>query len=80
MSQFKTMPLGVSVYRENENPIFGEGVTHIMIEDEAAGPFIILKQYTDEGTMEIKLDFNEVDSVFDAIKKLEKECKYETNR
>ena len=73
----KTMPLGFSIYSEKENPIFGEGVTHVMIDDEAAGPFIILKQYTDEGTMEIKLDFSEVDPVFNAIKELEKQSKYE---
>ena len=72
----KAMPLGFSVYREGENPLFGE-VTHIMIEDEAAGPFIILKQATDEGNMEIRLDFTEVDIIFETIKKLEKRCDYE---
>lgn len=56
----------VSVFRKGINPIFGEGVTHIRIEDEAAGPFIIISQNDDE----IRLDEDEIQTVADAALKL----------
>ena len=77
MSKMKVMPIQYSVYPEKDNPIFGDGATHISIDDEAAGPFIVLKQYTDDATREIRLDLDEIDIVFETIKKLVKECNYE---
>ena len=73
----KTMPLGYSVYSENDNPIFGDSATTIKIEDEAAGPFIVLEQFNDD-VQKLKFDFDEIEILFSTIKKLMKECDYES--
>ena len=77
MSKIKTMPLGYAVYREDDNPLFGESSTHILIDDEAAGPFIVLKQDTDEGTQELRFDFDEMDILFEIVNKLKQQADYE---
>lgn len=66
MKEINTIATQVSVFRKNINPIYGEGVTHIRIEDEAAGPFIILLQ---DG-QEIRLDEDEIQIIADAALKL----------
>jgi quinol monooxygenase YgiN len=66
----KSIPTSYSVFYEKENPLYGEYATHIEIDDEAGGGFIILKQYTDDGTMKIKLDKDEMEEVFRLANKL----------
>lgn len=60
----------IAVHRESDNPIFGELVTRVKLDDEAAGPFIRLIQNTDAGTNEIRLDFNEIEHIMKAIEML----------
>jgi hypothetical protein len=67
---YKSIPTSYSVFYEKENPIYGEYATHIEIDDEAAGGFIVLKQHTDDGTMKIKLDKDEMEEVFRLANKL----------
>ena len=57
----------ISVHSEKENPIFGEIATHVKLDDEGGGLYIKLIQYTDTGTQEIKLDFNEIEPIINAI-------------
>ena len=76
MSKMKTSPICYSVYVEGDNPIFGDSATHIKMEDDFGGAFVVLEQLAEEGTMKIKLDFDEVDDIFNAIKKLEEYSKY----
>jgi hypothetical protein len=60
----KTTPIAYSVHREGDNPIFGESSTHVVIEDESAGPFIVLKQCHDhikEG--EVRFDLEELEAI-----------------
>lgn len=60
--------LSIAVHPENDNPVFGEGSTHIRIEDEAGGPFIVLSQSRDDSQSgEIRLDFEEVEMITDVI-------------
>jgi hypothetical protein len=61
----------ISVHSEKDNPIFGELVTHVKLEDEGGGLFIKLVQHTDEGTNVIKLEFNEIPHIVKAISILE---------
>ena len=37
--KFKSVPIKVSVHLEGRDPIFGDGVTHISIENDGSGPF-----------------------------------------
>lgn len=60
----------IAVHRKSDNPIFGELVTYVKLDDEAAGSFIRLIQNTDAGTNEIRLDFNEIEHIMKAIEML----------
>lgn len=40
----KATVIAISIHADNENPIFGEGVTHLRINDEAGGGFFELSQ------------------------------------
>jgi hypothetical protein len=65
-----TIPLKYSVFAENENPLFGECITHISIDDEACGGYIILEQFPDEGAQTIKLDLPELKEILRLANKL----------
>lgn len=64
----KTIPIGYSVFREGESPIFGESATHVLVEDEAAGPFIVLKQSHE--LKEMRFDLDELLAIADIAKRL----------
>jgi hypothetical protein len=48
MNKFKTTTLKVAVHREDVNPVFGEGVTFVSVDDEAGGPFLVIEQHDDD--------------------------------
>lgn len=52
--------IAISIHPETENPIFGEGVIHMRIEDEAAGGFLIITQCGVGAAAEIKLNLDEL--------------------
>ena len=54
-------------------PIYDETVTHICIEDEAAGPFIAIRQYHDMalGVHEVRLDLDEIPEFIEAIRDIQ---------
>lgn len=64
-------PIGVSVHMKSENPIFGADTTHILIDDLAGGPFLVLRQF-EEGLKpgEIRLDLKELEAVLKVARKL----------
>ena len=57
--------LKYSLYKEGDNPIFGESSIHIEIEDEAAGPYLKITNNGDFPNNEIILDFEELDAIID---------------
>lgn len=57
----------ISIHRESESPVFGELVTKVSLCDEGGGVFIRMSQDTDEGFNSIRLDFNEVEYLVQAI-------------
>lgn len=63
--------LQVSVHRENNNPIFGEGNTYVRVEDDAAGPYIVMEQHDDDSASGVvRFDYDELEVVMDAAKML----------
>ena len=58
--------LEVSIHQKGVNPIFGEGVTSVRIDDEAGGGFIILEQEDKE----IRLDMSELEEIVVEARKL----------
>ncbi|NCU32974.1 MAG: hypothetical protein EOM23_08610 [Candidatus Moranbacteria bacterium] len=71
---YKSIPTSYSVFYAkgdgiNNNPIYGDS-THISIEDESGGGFIVVAQHTDDGKMEIRLDKDEIEEVLRIANKL----------
>ncbi len=64
----KSMITRMSMFREDDNLIYGKSVTEICIDDEGGGMFIVVKQHPDTGPQEIRLDLDEID---DFIKNLQ---------
>lgn len=68
---YKSIPVKYSVFHESENPIFGERVTFVKIDDEAAGEFFVLEQDNEKGEIQkIILDFEELQLIFDIVKEM----------
>lgn len=71
MVQYKTTILKVAVHTQDMNPVYGETATHISIDDEAGGPFLVLSQCHDEiKPGEVRLNFEELDEIYRASKEL----------
>ena len=55
-------------------PIFDDGATTVRIEDDAAGPFLVIEQEGDEhGVQAIRLCFNEIQLLYETMEKLRQE-------
>lgn len=64
-------PVAASIHREGDSPIFGETVTTVCIDDDAGGPFVVLKQVRDDSKEgRVVLYPDEIDVVMDAAKRL----------
>ena len=71
MTKYATTTLKVAVHREDVNPVFGEGVTYVIVDDEAGGPFLVIEQHDDDvrpGT--VRFDYEEFLAVSEAAKTL----------
>lgn len=67
-TRYAQTPTAIAVHLSSDNPVFGESVIEVALDDEAAGPFIVLRQ---PGTVsEIKLDYDQLLLVVDAAKML----------
>lgn len=60
-----------SVYRQGDNPVFGETVTKVSLDDEAAGFFFVLEQEASK----VRFDFDEFEEVIKAVKTIEQIAK-----
>lgn len=69
--KYKQTILTISVHPVRVNPIFGEGSTHITLNDEGGGVFIEMSQ-SDDNTENgvIRLDPDEWDEINAAVKTL----------
>ena len=54
MSKYTTSTISTVVHMDDRNPIWGEGVITITIDDEAAGGYIVLTQ--EEQTIKVDLE------------------------
>lgn len=71
MTNFVATIIKVAIHRDTENPVFGESNTFISIDDEAAGPFIVIEQCNDyNNNKSIRVDFEELEAIFEASKML----------
>jgi hypothetical protein len=54
MSKYITSTISTVVHLNDRNPIFGEGIVNITVDDDAAGGYIVLTQ--DEQTIKVDPD------------------------
>lgn len=73
MTRLRTTPLGVAIHPHDQSPVYGTQATQVMIDDEAGGPFIVLRQFNDYiKPGEIRLDMDELEAVVRAARRLMK--------
>jgi hypothetical protein len=64
----------LTVHRKDKSPVFGEGVIHVRLDDEGAGPFVVLRQMKESKEEDcysnVKMDFEELEHVVKAVKML----------
>jgi hypothetical protein len=66
--KWETTTIAVSVHRSDQNALFGENVTHVLLEDEAGGCFVILKQ----DDIQMRLDIDELVEILRVAKEMQK--------
>ena len=64
---YKTLPVSYAMYKEGDNPIFGNSALRISVDDESGGPFVRISQCNDDHTGEILLNFDEIEPLFDVL-------------
>lgn len=72
--ELMTTVRSIAIHRKGDNPIFGETVIEVSLEDDAAGAYIIVKSNM-EGLAngEIKLCYEEVQKILEVSSRLMKQ-------
>ena len=68
--KYKSTIIKISIHSENVNPVYGAGVTHVNVQDEAAGPFLTLSQVGEEKFECVRIDLDELEMIAAEAKKL----------
>lgn len=79
--EYKTLITKINVYSEGDNPIYGESVTEIELQDEAGGAFVTITQhpnYNVEGS-QLRFNFEEIPLIMSMIEMLKNQEGLETN-
>ena len=61
----------INVFGTGDNPVFGETVTKVSLDDEAAGLFVVLEQ---DGYA-VRFDFEEFEEVAKAVRFLKRQAR-----
>jgi hypothetical protein len=70
-SDLLTTTVAVSVHRASDDPIFGESVLMVSVDNTAGGPFIVVKSNEDNETANtVRMDLDELEAVVVAARKL----------
>ena len=57
----------IAIHKEGDSPIFGDMVTHVKLDDEGGGTFIVITQEYISQMNEIRLDFSEIEYIIKAF-------------
>lgn len=73
MKKRAATPIGIAIHVDGQSPIFGESTTHVLVDDEAGGLYIVLRQMHDDiKPGEVRLDMDELEEVVRAARRLMK--------
>jgi hypothetical protein len=69
VSKLKTLITKINLYRGDDNPLFGDSVTSLELDDEGGGMFLkIIQEPNDFGPGgTLRFDFDEIDDLFKTI-------------
>jgi hypothetical protein len=70
-------PIKFAIHRQGDNPIFGEQVITIAIEDETGGPFFVVESNQASGDG-LRIDDDELDMLVKASRRLKAEFERST--
>lgn len=73
MTDYELTMTAVVIHSRGTNPLFGEGILRIRLDDEAGGPFLVLEQEIDGEENEIRLDFEEIPLIVRAANLLQQQ-------
>jgi len=76
-NQLRITPIKYSIHRQGDNPIFGEQVITIALEDEAGGPFFVVESNQPSGDG-LRIDDDELELLVKAGRKLKAEFERST--
>ena len=73
-SKLKTTITNIAIHREGDNPIFGESVINVALEDDAGGCYLIIKS-NQEGLEngQIKLNYEDIAKIHEVASRLMKQ-------
>lgn len=76
-NQLRITPTKFAIHRQGDNPIFGEHVITIALEDESGGPFYVVESNhpSDDG---IRIDDDELELLVKAGRRLKAEFERST--
>lgn len=74
MEKVKSIVTQVNIYRDGDNPIFGESVISVSICDDAAGPYLQIYQTIDDEDQSLKIGFEELDELISVCNMLKEKC------
>jgi hypothetical protein len=60
----------INIFNDGDNPIYGESVVSVSLEDECGGCFLVLEQCNDETHAKMRLTLEEIESIIVAAKQL----------
>jgi hypothetical protein len=60
-NEIMVTPVKVALHRRRDNPIYGEGVIYVSVDDECVGPFLVLTQNHDSGHG-LRIDLDELEA------------------
>lgn len=66
MTTYRITPIAMAVYPGHEDPIYGREVTHVELEDEGGGQFIVLKQEDQR----LRVELEELEQILIAARQL----------
>lgn len=75
MSKYRTMVRSIAVYYKEENPIFGDSAITVSVDDEGGGMFLVLNQFGNDKTNEIRIDADEWPVLNRAVMQLRREIR-----
>jgi len=62
----------IAIVQNGESPVFGDNTVTVSLDDEGAGPFVVISHVEQAGV--VRLDFSEADLLCEAIERLKKEA------